>query len=395
MVRLIAAAGAFVVSLDSMVNIAFPAIAAAFGAPPERMRWIIICYVFTYAVMSFVGGAAADRLGHTSVLLAGLAVSLAGFIVVGVAPTFGGILAGRAVQGFGGGLVYGTAPALATAGAGAAERGRRLGFLGAAIGLGFALGPLPAGMLVEAFGWRAVFHVRVPLMLAALAWALAGPRAPRIAAGRPVLAGRDLLRGPVLRACALNFVANAAIFAIWLLAPFYLITARGLSASVGGALFMLTPLGTALAAPAAGRLADAIGPTVPVLAGLGLEMLGLLLLASADAATPLTLVALALLAAGLGLGAFQVPNQASVMAAFPADRQGAAGGLTFLARTLGVVAGVVVLAEVFAARRAAMGFQPAFGAALRLAAVVLGAALAAELLARMVERAARAYTRAR
>jgi len=54
MVRLIPAAGAFVVSLDSMVNVAFPAIAAAFQAPPERMRWIIICYVLTYAVMAFV-----------------------------------------------------------------------------------------------------------------------------------------------------------------------------------------------------------------------------------------------------------------------------------------------------------------------------------------------------
>ena len=393
--RLIAAAGAFVVSLDSMVNVAFPAIAAAFQAPPERMRWIIICYVLTYAVMAFVGGAAADRLGHASVLRAGMAVSVVGFLLVGVAPTFGWALAGRAVQGVGGGLVYGTAPALATLGAPAAERGRRLGFLGAAIGLGFALGPLPAGLLVDAFGWRSVFHVRVPLMLAALAWALAGRRSSPVAAGHAGVAGRDILRGSILRACALNFVANAAIFAIWLLAPFYLVTARGLSTSLSGALFMLTPLGTALAAPAAGRLADAIGAAVPVLAGLALEAAGLLGLASADATTPLPLVALALLTAGLGLGAFQVPNQTSVMAAFPEGQQGAAGGLTFLARTLGVVAGVVVLAEVFAGRRAAAGIQPAFAAALRLAAAVLGAALALELLARVVVRAAKAYTRGR
>src|ERR671936_755829 len=55
MTRSIAAAGAFVVSLDSMVNIAFPAIATAFALPPEAMRWVIMCYVFTYAVLSFVG----------------------------------------------------------------------------------------------------------------------------------------------------------------------------------------------------------------------------------------------------------------------------------------------------------------------------------------------------
>lgn len=380
MIRWIAAAGACVVSLDSMVNVAFPAIAAAFGAPPERMRWIIICYVFTYALTSFAGGAAADSVGHASVLKVGMALSVAGFVLVGAAPTFAWVLAGRAVQGVGGGLVYGTAPALVTAGAPAAARVRHLGFLGAAIGLGFALGPLPAGALVEAFGWRAVFHVRVPLMLAAFVWALAGLRVPRVAAAHPAVPGRAIFRGPVLRACALNFVANAAIFAIWLLAPFYLVTARGLSASAAGALFTLTPLGTALAAPAGARLAEALGPAVPVLGGLGFEVLGLLLLASAGHATPIALVALALFAAGCGLGAFQTPNQASVMAAFPAGQQGAAGGLTFLARTLGVVAGVLVLARVFGARRAAAGFEPAFAEALLLAAAVLGAALAAEAL---------------
>ena len=47
MTRWIAAAGAFVVSLDSMVNIAFPAIATAFVLPPDAMRWVVLCYVFT------------------------------------------------------------------------------------------------------------------------------------------------------------------------------------------------------------------------------------------------------------------------------------------------------------------------------------------------------------
>lgn len=382
MARLIAAGGVFVVSLDSMVNIAFPAIAAAFDAPPERMRWIIICYVFVYAVVAFVGGAAADRVGHALVFKLGAALSVVGFLIVGTAPAFGWVLVGRAVQGCGGGLVYGTAPALAVAGASPAARGRRLGFLNGALGLGFALGPLPAGLLLEAFGWRAIFHVRVPLMLAALVWALVGLSPTRGDRVQRLVTLRDIARGPVVRASALNFVANASIFAIWLLAPFYLVVARGLSASLGGALFMLTPLGTAVAAPLAGRLADRIGARAPVLAGLAIEATGLLLLSVAGSATPLIFVAVALFWAGFGLGLFQVPNQASVMAAFPAGQQGAAGGLTFLARTLGVVAGVVVLAEVFGVRRPVVGFQPAFAEALRLAAGAITAAAVVELVLR-------------
>src|SRR2546428_8046865 len=267
MVRWVAAAGAFVVSLDSMVNIAFPAIAAAFGAPPERMGWIIICYTGSYAVTSFVAGAAADRIGHVPVFRVGLALSVAGFALCGAAPSFPLLLAGRAVQGVAGGLVYGTAPALTTLGAAASLRGRRLGFLNAAIGLGFASGPVLAGILVDAPGWRAVFHARVPVALAALGWALTvRPRESRDASRR-LVAVRDILRAPVLVASGLSFVANAAIFAIWLLAPFYIVGVRGLSASAGGALFLLPPLAPAAAAPLAGWLSDRLGARAPMVAG--------------------------------------------------------------------------------------------------------------------------------
>jgi MFS family permease len=137
---------------------------------------------------------------------------------------------------------------------------------------------------------------------------------------------------------------------------------------------MLTPLGTALAAPPAGRLADRIGPRVLIAAGLALQALGLGLLSRADATTPIPVLAVALLCAGFGLGLFQVPNMAVVMAAFPAAQQGAAGGLAFLARTLGTVAGVAVLAQLFGARRLAIGLGPAATEGFLLAALAVGLA---------------------
>ena len=368
MLRWTAAAGAFVVSLDSLVNIALPAMAATFGVPPEQVRWIIICYVGTYAVTSFVGGAAADRLGHLAVFRAGCVLNAAGFVVCALAPAFGVLLAGRAVQGLGGGLVYGTAPALVTAGADASSLARRVAFLNGAMGLGFALGPLAAGVLVDALGWRAVFLARVPLALALLAWAML-LRAQRGAAMQRLVSAHDVLRRAVLGPGALSFVANGSIFAIWLLAPFYLVTARGLSATVGGALFMLTPLGLATAAPLAGRLAASVGPRALMVAGLALEAAVLFVLSRAGGATPLPLLALTLFAAGFGLGLFQVPNMTLVLAAFPPGQQGAAGGFAFLARTLGMLTGVAVLAEIFAARRAVVGFQAAYGEAFLVAAV--------------------------
>lgn len=382
MARSIAAAGAFVVSLDSTVNVAFPAIAATFGLAPEALRWVIVGYVFTYALTSFVGGALADRLGHARVFVGGLVLGTIGFVVAGTSPTFAVLLAGRVIQGLGAGLVYGTAPGLVTLGTPPAARGRQLGLLNAAIGAALAVGPLLAGLLIESAGWRWVFHLRVPLALLVFVWAMLGLSTT---AGPPIarlVSASDLGRARVLGPSALAFVANGAIFAIWLLAPFYLISGRGLDTRTAGVLFMLTPLGTALAALSAGRLADRLGARLPTVVGLAVEAAGLLLLSNVGPRTPVAALALAFFAAGFGLGLFQVPNMASVMVAFPAALQGAAGGVAFLARTLGVVAGVQVLAAVFASRRVVAGPETAFAEAFLLAALAAGGAAAVAVFSR-------------
>ena len=175
-----------------------------------------------------------------------------------------------------------------------------------------------------------------------------------------MVAVRELVRGTVVRPGVLAFAANAGIFSVWLLAPFYLVDVRGLDTTEGGVLFMLTPLGTALAAPLAGHLADRLGPWPLVVFGLAMEAVGLALLGGAGAATPLPALAIVLFGAGFGLGVFQVPNMAAAMAAFGAAQQGAAGGFIFFARTLGTVFGVATLAQMFALRRLAVG-PAAFG----------------------------------
>ena len=86
------------------------------------------------------------------------------------------------------------------------------------------------------------------------------------------------------------------------------------------------------------------------------------------------LVAVALFGAGFGLGMFQVPNMAVVMAAFPVGQQGAAGGFTFLARTLGIVGGVLGLAHLFAARRLVVGLAPAASEAFLVAGLTVALA---------------------
>lgn len=377
---LLAALGVLLVSLDSAINIALPAMAESFGVAPAAIRWVIICYVLTYSFTAFAAGLLADRLGPRPVFTAGLwlcAASLAGYAV---AQSYGAVLALRVAQGVGSGMVYGTAPALVTLSLPSARHGRGLGAMSLGIGVGLGVGPVVGGLLVDLSGWPAAFVFRAPLFLALGLLGLT--RFGRLA-GSPrarSLVPADVLRLPVLRAALLAFLSQYAQFAVWLLVPFFLVGTLGLSASAGGAIFVLAPLATGLAAPLGGALTDRMGPRWPLRGGLVLEAVGLLAIGAIAATTPLPLVGLCLALVGFGAGLFQVPNLALMMASFPPAQQGAAGGLAFLARTLGSAVGVQAAAALFDARVTHDGFLAAFHATFVAAGLVCAVAAGIALL---------------
>jgi predicted MFS family arabinose efflux permease len=247
--------------------------------------------------------------------------------------------------------------------------------------VGVAVGPVLGGALVDAFGWRSVFLYRAPLAAALGAAALAmAPRSrPEGATSRRGLALRDVARLDVLLPGLLTFLSSSAQFSVWLLIPFYLLSSQALSATAGGVLFALSPLGTALASPVSGWAADRLGTRWPVVIGLVIEMAGLAIISQLAADSSLVLAVAGLLCVGLGVGVFQVANLAQMMAAFPRTQQGVAGGLAFLARALGSAAGVQVSAAMFGARAASVGFMPAFQSAFVGAAAVAGVAAALAL----------------
>jgi len=197
--------------------------------------------------------------------------------------------------------------------------------------------------------------------------------------GGPAVADR---RG-FLVANAAHLLANAALFAVWLLVPYYLIDRRGLPAAWGGILFAMAPLAQACATPLGGRLIDRglARPLAPV--GLVVEAAGLWLTGGLDAGASRAWIAVALGLAGFGSGLFIVANMHEVMGALPAARQGVAGSVVALMRTAGIVVGSNVTTAVYAGRlgthaargpaAAAAAFGDAFGVAALVAA--LGAVL--------------------
>jgi MFS family permease len=395
---LVAVLGALTVALDSAVNIAFPAISAAFGVPATSIQWVVLTYMVTFAVALIPAGRLADRVGHARTFQGGLALTGTAHLLCGLAPAWAWLLGARGAQGLGAALVMASAPALITLSTDPGRRGQALGRFGLATSLGMVAGPLAGGVLVGALGWPAVYLGRLPLVALALglsrglpgASGLRGPvlaesGVPSRAAGAtsvpPAAGGRAAVADfrTFVVANLANLLANAALFAVWLLMPYYLLVRRGFPPGLGGLLFTTGPLAWSCAAPVGGRLADrgavrGLAPLALAVQGAGLWLTGRL----DDAASPARIVT-ALGIGGFGYGLFVVANMHYVMGALPTARQGVAGSLVALMRTGGIVVGANVTTAVYAARlasHAALGpgaepaaFADAFGVAGAIAAV--------------------------
>lgn len=424
--------GTLVVPLDTMGNVAFPAMIAHFGVPTASVQWLVICYMLAQSSLMLVFGRLGDMLGYRRIFLLGSAWCGGAFLFCALAPGFGWLLVGRALQGIGAGLLLSVGPALATQLYPETMRARVLGAYTMMFALGGALGPALAGLLMARWGWVAVFAVRAPMCLLAFlaAWSLPrGARARRerfdaagavllsLGLGALLLALAELRAGGVLPAalglaglCGLTLYArrraaappiidpalfrlpgfafltlasvgvNLAGFSVLLLVPFYLARFAALPVTEAGLLLALAPLGTTLAAPLAGRLAASVPARRLMLAGVALGVAGLLGIVAATGPRPaLAPLALALLVQGLGLGAFQVAYFDVVTATLPAAARGVAGSLGLLTRTMGVVTGASLLVLVFQGLRdrglahglaADPAFLSGFHAAMLLAASV-------------------------
>jgi EmrB/QacA subfamily drug resistance transporter len=404
----VASIGTLPVTLDSSLNIAFPAISTSFHLTVSLIQWLVIAYVLTTASLLLGCGRLADIAGRKKVFCIGLIISTLALTLCGFAPSYPFLLAFRVLQGVAAALISSTAPAIVAAVSAPNELGWALGILNMIGFFGQTSGPIAGGYLTERFSWRGVFLFRVPITLTAfslalpvvcesaasdrhqefdvagavmLALSVAGfllvlnygrsrgylaPQTLMLAFGAVILfAGfiyserrasqpiidRSMLTPGLILINLANLLANLAMFAIWLLVPYYIVDVLHYPAASGGTLLAPCPLGMALAAPVAGHLTDRIEPRIVQVLGLAGESLGLFLVSKLGTAASYGSVVLALAMVGLGLGSFIVANTKSVMSSLAPERQGVAAGIVAMMRTMGVVAGVSSAAAVFSHRQ--------------------------------------------
>lgn len=389
---------------QSIVATALPTIAGSLDAAGQ-ISLVVIGYLVAATVSAPAYGRLGDSFGRRRLLLFALGIFMAASMVCMAAPSLPVLVAGRVLQGVGGGGLMALSQALLGEALEPRERARYQGYFATVGVTSNALGPVLGGLLTEHFGWRSIFLFQLPVSLLAL-WVIA--RLPRRAPeGEPFrfdyaglvlfavfvvstlyllqlvqrvaldslplmalllavsatslfllvsverrralpLLPLDLLRDPtVWRANALAGCHGAILISLLSFVPIFLRVAHGTSAAATGLLLVPMTVGIGVGSFITGQMVSRTGRTAVF------PSWGLLCVATGLAAIALCLEQLAAgeVSAALGvmalfLGTIMSVVQVTVQMAAGRARLGAAAAAVQYSRTLGAAFGTALVAAV-------------------------------------------------
>jgi EmrB/QacA subfamily drug resistance transporter len=357
------------------------------------VAWISIGYLMAVTVMIPVYGRLGDRYGRRDVLLVALGVYLLGAIACGFAASLGQLVAGRVLQGLGGGGLMVMSQALIGELIAPRERARFQGYFALVFTFSSVSGPVLGGVIVSHLHWRWLFWGNLPIVAFA-AWRLSRLPRGRRNSGAPgirdlpgvcmfavacvltllwvsqvgyrfgwvsvtslAMSGAaallwsalvvrerahpqaflpvELLRDRAIARLAGTVVCFAAsMFAMVLFLPVYLQLGLGLSAAEAGVLLLPLTLGIVIGSTVSGRVIAHTGRPrrMPVI---GLSVAGLAILAVALVPPSRPVLGVLCLLCGAGFGTVMPTAQIVVQTLAGRERLGIASATISLARSTG------------------------------------------------------------
>ncbi|GAA0598141.1 DHA2 family efflux MFS transporter permease subunit [Kutzneria viridogrisea] len=362
--------GALMSSLDTtVVNVGVDTLGTDLHAPLPLVQWVSTSYLLALSLVIPLSGWAVDRLGAKKVWLLSLSVFVIGSALCGLANSIGELIAFRALQGLGGGLLMPVLQTILARAAGPALVGRLMSLVTLPVMLSPVFGPVLAGFLIDTLGWQWIFYVNLPIGVVALALAWF-----KLPAGEPVPGERldwlgMLLLSPGLAASVYGliligeggdtaggagwlvaglalvgafcwhalrgreakplldlrlfatkgfsvswlgaFLLGAGLFGFLFVLPLYYQVGLGKNALEAGLFLLPQGVGVALVSPFTGRLTDRFGVRAVVTLGVLAMVVGTAPFVLLDSHPDSVQLVVALVLRGLGLGASLMPTTAA------------------------------------------------------------------------------------
>lgn len=411
-VLLILVTGMLMGSIDAtIVVLALPSITEGLHTNLSLSIWVIVVYLLVVSVATTQLGRLGDLFGRGRLFNLGMAVFTIGSALCGLAPNILFLVCSRAIQAIGGSLLEANTGALIADTFERNKRGRAYGYTGMSWTAGAVIGIVLGGVLTTYLDWRYLFYLNLPIGFTGLIFGMRYLKDSPVAREELDLGGMVLLaaalslisfgiidfvgagtspvncvliaagallipvflwwegraRSPIIRLDTFRHkVLRSSIFAslfestgylsIAFLLTLYLQGVRGLS-PFEVALLTVPGYLAGILGPLAGGLADRFGARFIATAGIALMCIAVLIYLTLGVATPLYLVALASLVAGVGSALFYPANNSAVMACATADRHGSISGLLRTVANIGTLGSYVLsitLASAFVSRETAL-----------------------------------------
>jgi EmrB/QacA subfamily drug resistance transporter len=348
------------------ISVLLPAIQKEFHTSLAAIQWIGLMGAIMLSSLALCSGRAGDLFGRRIIFKIGLSLYAVGAGLAAISATFPQLLAFRCVMALGLAMAAPLAGAIIASIRSHESRGRALGFLAASIALGRTTGPTFGGLMLQFWGWRAVFvancifgivtcltlflvlkgkgerrkvpfdspgvislAIGFPSLLIALTlgtrsgwndtgiifWlglAAAGFFSfvwRELRAESPLMNLRYLRRVPLLRSMLSLVLATLAFYPLSIFGPIYLQNTIGASPLTVGLAMASLPLCTTLMSPISGRLADRINPRQVVVFGLCLIVAGVFLYSRLGEISTVMSILFVLCIVGAGIGLFVPSNE--------------------------------------------------------------------------------------
>lgn len=397
----------FVGALDqTIVATATPSILADLGGF-GLLSWLFTSYILASTVVIPLVGKLSDIYGRKLFLLAGIIIFTVSSAACGAAPTIISLIAFRAVQGIGGGMIF--ASVFSTIGDifPPAERGKYIGLFTGTFSLASILGPTVGGFLTDSFDWRWVFYINIPfaaiaipaiwinlptrravrrpkidfagatllsissvLLLFALVWAgdkypWVSPQIVSLIAGSAVFAGVFVLQEsrhpePMMplhlfrnRVFVLSnvivFLLGMGMFGVIPYLPTFVQTALGASATASGVITTPQSLGVLVASILGGQLIARTGRyRVLTISGGVIITVCMVGLSKLGVNTPELRISLIMVVLGVGFGMVLPTMSLVIQNAVPYEYLGVATSSSQFFRQIGTVLGTAIFGAILA-----------------------------------------------
>jgi len=398
----------FMVMLDNtVVNVALPSIQRDLKTGLSSLEWTVNAYTLVFAVLLVTGGRLGDILGRRRMFLFGVVVFALSSAGIGVAPSDGWLIAGRAAQGIGAAFMMPATLSIITNAFPPHERGKAIGTWAGVSALALAIGPVVGGFLTEQVSWRAIFFLNLPVAAGAVAITLFAAHESRdetvarkvdvpgiatitvgltaivlalvegnrwhwgsarilglLAVALVALAGfvvaERRARVPMvdfsffrsrtfLGANVVAFVVSFAMLAMFFFIALYMQNALHYSPLEAGVRFLPTTLVLIVLSPICGRLADRVGSRPLLTFGLLCISGALFWQSRITTQSGYGFLIPAFVLMGVGMGFTMSPMSTAAMNAVDRTKAGVASGVLTMSRMVGGTFGVAVVGAIIAA----------------------------------------------